>query len=137
MILYSFEALVDKTNENPEKIYDFFKRVTTKRLNKNVNSILNSTRSKDSYLLNNQLFVINPLHGSYTELYQYIYLSSKRYLSDYVYNKILWIPIELCDIDVTNNRLLTLTTDKIYFKYEEQYVSSNRKMQVGKINGAL
>ena len=120
MIKYSWTTLSHYTKNDPHKVFDFFNQVTTKKVkDEYVRKILLSKANKTSYILNNVALIQNELRGSKTEILQYVYLASKRTLADYIYHGILWIPEELCDINIVNNRLLTTTQNKIHFKYEE------------------
>ena len=121
MIKFNWAVLNRYTKSDHEKVFGFFEQITNnRRLSQYATNILNSKSKRDSFLLNNREFVNNSLNGSLYERYNYIYLASKRNLADYVYKGILWLPIELCDIVIENNRLLETIDDKIYFKYEEK-----------------
>jgi len=121
MIKYNWKILNRAAKEDKPKVVDFFRLVTNncRRLPTYAINTLNSESNRDSFLLNNKEFVLNRLNGSIFERYYYLYLASKRNLADYTYRGILWLPIELCDINVENNRLIEQTHDKIILKYEE------------------
>lgn len=119
MILYNFNTLLRYSNKDPKKVVNYFKQVTGGSKDNYVIKIQKSESKRDSFLLNNKDLVQNSLKGSTYELFNYIYLSSKRNLADYVYKDRLWLPIELVDIPVDQNRLIELENDRIRFKYEE------------------
>lgn len=121
MIKFNWKILNRYAKDDKEKVVDFIRLITIKsrRLPTYAINTLNSEINRDSFLLNNKEFVLNELKGSIYERYYYLYLASKRNLADYTYKDILWLPIELCDVAVENNRLIEQTYDKIKFKYEE------------------
>ena len=121
MIKYSWSVLRRHTKNDPTKVVEFFRHASYPKHNMPdyVRRILLSKTDKSSYLLNNKEFCSNKLHGTLLERYWYIYLSSKRNLIDYELKSRLWLHSGLCDIDVSNNRLITINNFKTHFKYEE------------------
>ena len=121
MLMYNWKALRLRTKNDPTKVVEFFRHSTYPKhdMPEYVRRTLLSKPSKDSFLLNNKDFCSNKLNGTLLEQYWYIYLSSKRNYADYATKGDLWLHRALCDINVANNRLLTIDNNKIYFKYEE------------------
>lgn len=122
MIRYNWKALKIRTKNDPTKVVEFFRHTLQPKMNMPdyVRRTLLSTSTKDSFLLNNKDFSSNTLRGTILERYWYIYLASKRNYADYAVKGNLWLYTALCDVDVSNNRLLIINNNKIHFKYEEQ-----------------
>lgn len=121
MIQFNWNTINKHTGGDHRQTIKYFEAITNGivKVPKYVHKILRSKSTKDSFLVNNREFISNRLHGSFYEQYYYLYLASKRNLADFVYKGNLWLPVELCDICIDNNRLLEIIDDKIYFKYEE------------------
>lgn len=121
IIKYSWKTLKRHTNNDPIKVVDYFKHVTnpTMKMPSYVKRILLSKTTKDSFLLNNRDFCSNSLRGTIIERYWYIYLSSKRNYADYALKGNSGLHKGLCDVAITDNKLITLNNNQIHFKYEE------------------
>ena len=133
MITYNWEDIKKYTNNDINKILDYFKYVYVLQgtmydfLNKYrwANRIYNSKESKSSYLTNVNDFIINSLNGTKDEQYIYLDLASKRDLFTYYNTKgyVIFLPIwkveEYYNLNMLkSNRLLTIDSNNIYLVYE-------------------
>lgn len=73
-----------------------------------------------SYLLNPEEFLDKHWRYSEKELLQYVLLAAKRDYAEYKLFRTKTLQAEYVNVKaIENNRLLTITGNKIYFKFEE------------------
>lgn len=79
-----------------------------------------------SFIINPSDFFRNSERASLAERCMYIKLASYRSYFEYKQHGVLYLPVNIAakrfDIDrLQLNKLLQITTNKIYFRYEEKY----------------
>lgn len=132
MITYNWEKILKYTKRDIDKILMYFSNCYVLKgamynfisNNKWAESIYTDKEEKNSYLLNIDDFIINPLKGAKEEQFMYLELASRRDLFTH-YNtkgKVYHIPLwKVTDYDVNllkTNRLLLIDDININFIYE-------------------
>ena len=79
-----------------------------------------------SFILNPNLFFRNKENASLAERCMYLKLASYRSYFEYKQHEVLYLPTSIAakHFDINRlqlNKLLQITTNKIYFRYEENY----------------
>lgn len=137
MIRYNWEIILKETNEDINKILEYFSKVYVEQgkmydflvSNSWAREIQATSEDKNSYILNIQGFIENALNGTKDEQFVYLDLASKRDLFTYhnTRGKITFLPYwrvsnQYTDIDrLKINRLLMIDENNIYFNYEGEF----------------
>jgi len=127
MFLYDWNKIFEASSGSPLVIYLIFKMMVQRSIPKNKRDRLyrfaGLSFRGESFLLHPDLLVHHSYKYEYREIAQYLALAAHRPYADYLasgiktldYRTVEYIDEEL----ITNNRLLRLENDTIYFLYEE------------------
>lgn len=131
MIKFSWKDINNKFSWNAYSVLSYFYLMQGLKINPALvgkpselvkKAIVHPYPSGYSFLVNPDEVLING--GSPYNIYNYIELASKRSLFDYSVRGITYLPMPLVPEYqrgiITVNPLLTITDNKVYFKYEQE-----------------
>jgi len=129
MILFNWQKVFTEAEGNPYNCYQIIKMLTYKEVPKNrydpIFKYSNINFTGESFLLNPDVLLYYAFRYSMKEVATYISIASIRSIADYIStNKVsldrIKVPSDTVIQNIlTENRLLTLDEDNIYFRYEE------------------
>jgi hypothetical protein len=130
MIFYNWNVLKRETKDDPKKMLEYIKYVTSgsqrPKLQPYYIFATLAEKNKSSYLLNPRALLDNRYGGTLSDIRVYLELASRRNYMDYLTNNqhrylyVYSVDEEYNLNRLHNNRLLSITDDKIYLKYEQE-----------------
>lgn len=122
MIRYNLTLLYKLTKNDCDKILNYFIQQWGGIEMDNLSLRIYAAKEKSSFILNETDLLINNINATKYEMCIYIYLAGLRNYLDYYTNGRTWLPLEHTSLNISkikNNRLITITDEKILLLYEQ------------------
>jgi hypothetical protein len=126
MLFYDWEKIFRTSEGNPQTMYSIVKMMYLNEIPENKYDKLYKYAQKSyvggSFLLHPDVLLYNAYKHSYREIGQYLALASLRPFADYITTGETTLDLTVCEVPVelfTENSLLRIEDNKVYFLYEE------------------